>query len=67
MSFQWPKTCSKCGRPIRKKSWHNLKLLGEMGPKDAKPEEKFELRNCDCGSTLMVPTPAARKSEPPPK
>lgn len=66
MSFQWPKYCTNCGRPIRKKSWSNLKLLGEMGAKNAKPEDKFEMRNCGCGSTLMVPSPSTRKSDPPP-
>lgn len=65
--FKWPKYCTNCGRRIRRKSWGNFKLLGEMGPKNAPPEDKFELRNCECGSTLMVPTPSTTKSDPPTK
>ncbi len=64
--FKWPKVCANCKRPIRRKSWNNLRLLGEMGPKSGTPEETFELRNCDCGSTLMVPLNRARKTDPPP-
>lgn len=63
---QWPKTCTLCGRPIRKKSWDKLDLKGTMPMSRERDSEKIQLRNCSCGSTLAVPESATKSSRPPP-
>jgi hypothetical protein len=46
-----PKVCGRCARSFTQAEWAALPLLGVQ----VFPDEKLELRNCPCGSTLAVP------------
>jgi len=50
------KVCG-CGREHDAASWSDLPLVGFMDL-DADGDERLELRNCPCGSTVAVELPA---------
>jgi len=54
------KLCAKCGREHTATTWLSLAYVGEMRVEadDEGPTESIELRNCNCGSTLGLATPA---------
>lgn len=50
------KVCTKCGKTYTKDQWEHLKLIGvQVIPawKD-EPEERLDMRNCDCKTTLCI-------------
>lgn len=51
----FPKTCY-CGITHTDVAWKNLVLVGyqRFEETDHEPEMLLELRNCKCGSTLMI-------------
>lgn len=47
------KTCSCCRRAISREEWNRLHYVGFLGGVGA--DDRLELRNCACGSTLAIP------------
>lgn len=49
--------CSCCGTHYTLGAWYQLVRVGvqTVGPDEFGPEERYELRNCACGSTLAWP------------
>lgn len=50
------KVCTCCGRQIMRAEWAELPLVGPfvVDESDGLGREEWELRNCGCGSTLMI-------------
>lgn len=50
------KVCTSCKRRLTPAAWRKLAFVGlQRTPADRfGPEEKLELRNCGCGTTLAI-------------
>jgi hypothetical protein len=51
------KVCPCCRKGLTAEGWKALEYVGiqRMEAMDDLPEVKFELRNCTCGSTILMP------------
>jgi hypothetical protein len=58
IAFAWPKRCG-CGRVHFLFQW---KKLDELPDWDFGNGEVYETRNCQCGSTILVPVEAVRRA-----
>lgn len=50
------KVCTCCRKPLTAAAWQALEYVGiqHMEALDDLPEANFELRNCTCGSTILI-------------
>jgi len=52
----WPKVCA-CGNRISEEAWEQLRYVGVQKVPPSFDMPDMELRNCTCGSTLIVVVP----------
>lgn len=59
LKAEWPKTCNSCLARYTPASWQALTLATNHNAPDGKYTDAFgtfEMRNCTCGTTLVVLT-----------